>query len=65
MFDNIGEKIKKLAKIVCFCGVVISCLIGAVPLVSGIENNETKSIVGGLVIISGGSLISWVSVFVW
>jgi hypothetical protein len=58
MFDNIGKKIKGLAKVICFLGIILAICIGVYEIGNG--NNGFS----GLIIIIGGALISWVSCFV-
>ena len=55
MFDNIGEKIKTLAKVLCWVGIGLSVIIG----INVLDYSASK----GLLIIVIGSLISWVSSF--
>lgn len=62
MFDNIGEKIKTLAKVVCWVGIIASVVMGFVAVAS--TNDETAGFFS-LVLIAGlGSLGSWVGSFV-
>ena len=56
MFDNIGGKIKALAKVVCWIGIIVSCIVGFVML---INSNAV-----GLLIAGVGSLSSWIGSFV-
>ena len=58
MFKNIGGKIKTLAKLVTWIGIIGS-IIGGIIIMS---NNEGLAIVGLLVMLIG-SLISWVGSF--
>lgn len=55
MFNNIGDKIKTLAQVVCWIGVALSVLYGVYIISEG-------SGVGLLVMIFG-SLLSWVGSF--
>ena len=59
MFDNIGTKIKSLAKIVCWVGIIITVIAGIVMLASG---NDISSPIG-LVLIVAGPIGSWISSF--
>ena len=56
MFDNIGSKIKELAKIVCWIGIAVSVIIGIALL-------WTDGLAGILTAVFG-SLFSWVGSFV-
>ena len=54
-FDNIGEKLKTLAKVLCWCGIGVSVIVGFAMF--------DYSAFGGFLIIVLGSLVSWVSSF--
>lgn len=58
MFDNIGGKMKSLAKVVCWIGI-ISCVISG--FVMTVTDEDLTFL--GIVIIVIGSLVSWVSSF--
>lgn len=57
MFDNIGFKIKRLAKFYCFVGMIISAIVGIVFMVI------VEEIVISLLIIIAGSFGSWLICF--
>ncbi len=59
MFSNVGGKIKILAKITAWIGIVICVIYGFVMLVSV----EDMALVG-LLIMTVGSLLSWISALV-
>ncbi len=61
MFDNIGGKIKALAKVVCWCGIIAStiCAIAAWSQNSRYQNNT----INGIIILVVGCLISWIGSF--
>ena len=59
MFDNIGGKIKVLAKIICFGGIILSPIIGIIMLASGGDISGGV----GLMVIIGGCLGSWIGSF--
>lgn len=65
MFQNIGEKIKMLAKVVCWVGIV-GCVIGGIVLCAagaGLGNDELM--IGlGVVLMLAGPLASWIGSFV-
>ena len=72
MFDNIGSKIKKLAKILCWLGIIISVISGIAIMAAGNNysyNSYSSSgstvggVVGGILTIVLGSLLSWISSF--
>lgn len=58
MFDNIGGKIKTLAKVVCWIGI-IACIITGIVLMA---TDEDLILVGILTVVVG-SLLSWVGSF--
>ena len=55
MFNNIGLKIKKLAKVLCWIGIIISVISGIAMMASG----NGGAVLTGLLVIGLGSLISW------
>lgn len=64
MFDNIGGKIKVLAKVICWIGIACSCLVGIVMWNEAVEWEEPALFFSGLLIAGIGSLASWLSSFV-
>ena len=58
MFDNIGSKIKGLASIITWIGIIISVILGIVLMCLG----KTFVIVG-LCVLFFGALMSWISSF--
>ncbi len=67
MFNNIGKKIKSLAKVICYLGIIASCISGIVVMVIMMEaDDEIGAIIGfvALVVIAGvGSLSAWIGSF--
>ncbi len=59
MFSNIGKKIKTLAGILAWTGIIVSIIIGVAFCVIG----GTVFIIVGPIIMILGSIISWVSAF--
>ena len=59
MFNNIGGKIKTLAKVICWIGI-ISCIITGIVLMA---INDDFVLIGILTAVVG-SLLSWISSFV-
>ena len=53
MWDNIGSKLQKLAKVVCWLGIIVS-------VISGIVFMTQNQIVIGLVYLILGSVMSWI-----
>ena len=58
MFDNIGGKIKTLAQVVCWIGIICSVISGIVMMANGDE----LAFLGFMIMVIG-SLVSWVSSF--
>ena len=76
MFDNIGSKIMKLAKVICWIGIILSVISGVIMILGGssIMSNSSYSsygasespvsmIVVGVCTIIFGSLFSWIGSF--
>ena len=59
MFDNIGGKIKVLAQVVCWIGIICSALFGIIIVANG-----KNFVFLGFMIMFVGSLLSWCSSFV-
>ncbi len=76
MFNNVGSKIKTLAKVLCWVGIILSVVSGIIIMVAG--NNipfnynygynsyrnsgfSGSTFVIGLIVIVVGSLCSWLS----
>ncbi len=60
MYDNIGEKIKLLAKVSAIL-MTIGCIIGGIALIATMDG---FFVFLGILVIVVGSLISWVSSWV-
>ena len=60
MFDNIGSKIKTLAKVVCWIGIIGSIIAG----MAMIATMGSVGVLSGLLTIVLGTLLSWVGSFV-
>lgn len=67
MFDNIGGKIKGLAKTVCWIGIGISVFTGFIFVIIGAENSygpfDNVLAPLGWFIMIGGSFLSWIGSF--
>lgn len=55
MFENIGSKIKTLAKVICWVGIIISVVVGIILLASDSDV--------GLIVMIVGSFVSWIGSF--
>ena len=62
MFDNIGKKIKTLATVVCWIGI-ISSIGGGLTLFVLSDGRSGLLIFLGLAVMAVGSLLSWVGSF--
>ena len=60
MFSNIGQKIKTLAKVCTWIGIICSILCGLVVI---FEGGDIESILIGFLIGIAGSLFSWIGSF--
>ena len=70
MFDNIGGKIKGLAKIICWIGI-IACVITGIALISDASKGDRYyrytdggEVFAGILVMILGSVLSWVGSFV-
>ncbi len=71
MFNNIGGKIKVLAKVLCWVGIILSVIMGIVMMASGGNARYNlngsyvsgSGVVVGILIIVIGCLGSWVGSF--
>lgn len=62
MFDNIGGKIKGLATIICWIGIIGSIIGGISSWIAAKEFNFVVFLIGFGIIV-GGSLVSWIGCF--
>ena len=70
MFDNIGGKIKGLAKFICWVGIIASIILGII-IISGAGTSygryrytDSGMVVLGIITIVAGSILSWIGSFV-
>lgn len=70
MFENIGNKIKVLAKVICILGMVASFISGISVLISvarlasyGADEYVPLGLLFFIIIVAVGSLISWIGCF--
>lgn len=65
MFENIGKKIKTLAKAICYLGIAASIITATVLLIisSDMPWGGESLLVLGLVLLFAGPIISWFSSF--
>ena len=67
MFENIGCKIKKLARILCWIGIVASVISGIIMIATSSAYSRYSGtgigVVGGVALMVFGSLFSWIGSF--
>ncbi len=69
MFQNIGKKIKTLAKVLCWIGIIGSIIGGVIMVISGAAILDYDAASGAAAIMSGvltavlGTLFSWIGSF--
>ncbi len=63
MFDNIGKKIKGLAKVFCVLGIIFSVIYGGWIMIKGFNSPGDDLFFKGVLILVAGCLSSWLSVF--
>jgi hypothetical protein len=65
MFSNIGSKIQKLAKFVCWAGIILFIIAGIGYIVAGDEANGIypgiPGAIAGIIVMVVGSVCSWLS----
>ncbi len=65
MFSNIGSKIQKLAKFVCWAGIILCIIAGIGYMIAGDEANGIypgiSGTVIGIIVMAFGSIGSWLS----
>ena len=59
MFNDIGFKIKCIAKVFCYVGIVLSVLLGIFYIFAAIEDYEPYLAVLGIMLMILGPLLSW------
>ena len=65
MFENIGGKIKALAKVVTWIGIIGSVLAGIIMISAGSRGSGgTLMVLPGLLMMVIGSLSAWIASFV-
>lgn len=57
MFNSIGDKIKTLAKVICWIGIITSVLVAFIML------QEESTVLIGLLVLFFGPLFSWIGSF--
>lgn len=60
MFENIGKKIKGLAKFYCWIGIIVSLITGLVFCIISASEDEVGFLIPGLCLLFLGPLFSWI-----
>ena len=70
MYNNIGGKIKSLARVICIIGIVLSVIGGIIIMAQGFDEARfyakriaVEAFFVGILAIGLGSLVSWLSCF--
>jgi len=62
MYNNIGAKIKTLAQVIAWVGIIGSVLVGIIMIAQGTGSRGDGSIVGiGVAYLLAGPFISWIA----
>ena len=74
MWNNIGRKVQRLAKVLCWLGILLSVLVGVLCITGSqiimggnmnvISDNATARVIVGVIIMVIGFLASWISAWV-
>lgn len=64
MFNYIGRKIKLLAEVLCWIGIIGSIICGFAFIITGAADKSVESVIGGFLYLICGPFISWASSFV-
>lgn len=63
MFYNIGKKIKSLASILCWGGIIAHVIAAIIMIGIGVDDHEDELIVFGVILLFVGPLMSWINSF--
>ena len=63
MFDNIGKKIKSLASILCWVGIIAYVIAAIIMIAIGVDEYEDVLTAFGVILLFVGPLMSWISSF--
>lgn len=63
MFDNIGKKIKSLANVLCWVGIVAYVIAAIIMISIGVDEYEDGLTIFGVILLFVGPLMSWISSF--
>lgn len=64
MFKNIGRKIKMLAKVICWIGIIFSLIAGIILIAIGAQHwNGEVTVITGVIVLILGPISSWLGSF--
>ena len=64
MFNNIGKKIKTLAAVICWIGIISSVIAAIVLFICGLDwGDEAFFFLMAILVLVAGSLVSWIGSF--
>ncbi len=63
MFNNIGGKIKVLAMVICWTGIILNVCFSIFLFVSGFRVNNTYLLLVSALVLVLGPLFSWIGSF--
>lgn len=63
MFDNIGGKIKTLAKVICWIGIALSIVLGLILLIAISTYSLALGIAFAIPVALLGAVLSWITSF--
>ncbi len=63
MFENIGKKIKNLASILCWVGIIAYMIIALIMIAVGADEYENNLVIFGIILLFVGPLMAWISSF--
>ena len=63
MFYNIGKKIKSLASILFWGGIIAHVIAAIIMIGIGVDDHEDELIVFGVILLFVGPLMSWINSF--
>ena len=61
MFNEVGDKLKSLSRIVCWLGIIASCIYGLYLIFIGLSQESELFLLEGVIFCVLGSLSSWLS----
>ena len=63
MYENIGGKIKTLARVICWIGIVLSIVLGLILLIALSTDSPAIRIAVAIPVMILGAVLSWIGSF--